>query len=243
VTLEDRRRMRSVAAHKASAVDLVLHEIRRSILNGNLPPGRPFTVPALTEQLGVSHVPVREALRQLEAQGLVVLSPSRSAIVTPLDPDDLRAIYRLRLAIEPELAALSAPHRSDDDLDELGELVRRTFQEVPSDNFWTPHREFHSALIRPAASDWDFRVLGPLWDASERYSRLVFDPVEDPAGFVAHREHAHEELVGAARSRSSRRIRAAVRDHLDSNMNTMLTRMSRVELSDGQAGPAQEDVG
>ena len=76
---EAERGVQSVASRKASAVDLVLHEIRRSILRGELPPGQPFTVPALTEQLGVSHVPVREALRQLEAQGLIVLSPSRSA--------------------------------------------------------------------------------------------------------------------------------------------------------------------
>ncbi|MEN3299212.1 GntR family transcriptional regulator [Pseudonocardia sp.] len=226
--LEDRRGMRSVAERKASAVDLVLHEIRRSILNGDLPPGRPFTVPALTEQLGVSHVPVREALRQLEAQGLVVLSPSRSAIVTPLDPDDLRAIYRLRLTVEPELAALSARDRTDADIDDLARLVREAFDKVPSEDFWEPHREFHAALIRPAASEWDLRLLRPLWDASERYTRLVFDPVGEPESFAAHRGHVHEELVDAARSRDPERVRAQVREHLGSNRQTMLDRMSRI---------------
>ena len=111
-------------------MDLVLHEIRRSILSGELPPGQPFTVPMLTEQLGVSHVPVREALRQLEAQGLITLSPSRSATVTPLDPNDLRFIYRLRATVEPELAALSAPGRTDAQIDELDGMVRATFEDV-----------------------------------------------------------------------------------------------------------------
>jgi DNA-binding GntR family transcriptional regulator len=234
VPLEDRRRMQSVAARKASAVDLVLHEIRRSILNGDLPPGRPFTVPALTEQLGVSHVPVREALRQLEAQGLVVLSPSRSAIVTPLDADDLRAIYRLRLTVEPELAALAAPGRSDQDIDELECLVRETFAKVPAEDFWGPHREFHAALIRPAASEWDFRLLRPLWDASERYTRLVFDPVGEPETFAGHREHVHDELVDAARSREPELIRAKVREHLESNMAIMLDRMSGIGAAGAQ---------
>jgi len=223
--------MRSVAERKASAVDLVLHEIRRSILSGELPPGRPFTVPALTEQLGVSHVPVREALRQLEAQGLITLSPSRSAIVPPLDPDDLRAIYRLRITVEPELAALSAPGRTDAEIDELDDMVRATFHHVLGEAFWEPHRSFHAALIAPAASGWDRRMLAPLWDASERYTRLVFDPVEAPESFAAHRAHAHGELVDAARSRDPEQMRAAVRRHLENNLTTMLEGMTNLDGS------------
>jgi DNA-binding GntR family transcriptional regulator len=225
----DGRGMRSVASRKASAVDLVLHEIRRSILSGELPPGRPFTVPALTERLGVSHVPVREALRQLEAQGLITLSPSRSAIVTPLDPDDLRAIYRLRITVEPELAALSAPDRTDAEIDELDRMVRATFGDVLGEAFWAPHRAFHAALIEPGASGWDRRMLAPLWDASERYTRLVFDPVEAPDSFAEHRAHAHDALVVAARSRDPDRVRAAVREHLENNLATMLAGMSALD--------------
>ncbi|MEJ2865558.1 GntR family transcriptional regulator [Actinomycetospora flava] len=223
--------VRSVASRKASAVDLVLHEIRRSILSGELPPGRPFTVPALTEQLGVSHVPVREALRQLEAQGLITLSPSRSAIVTPLDPDDLRAIYRLRITVEPELAALSAPDRTDEEIASLDALVRETFGEVLQEAFWAPHRTFHAAMIEPAASDWDRRMLAPLWDASERYTRLVFDPVEAPESFAEHRAHAHDAIVDAARSRDPRRVRDAVREHLEDNLATMLHEMRTLDAA------------
>jgi DNA-binding GntR family transcriptional regulator len=231
------RGVRSVASRKASAVDLVLHEIRRSILSGELPPGQPFTVPALTEQLGVSHVPVREALRQLEAQGLIVLSPSRSALVTPLDPDDLRAIYRLRITVEPELAALSAPGRTDAEIAELDAMVRAAFDHVLGEAFWQPHRDFHAALIEPAASVWDRRMLAPLWDASERYTRLVFDPVEAPESFAEHRAHAHDELVDAARSRDPERVRAAVREHLENNLATMLAAMSGL---DAAARPAAD---
>ena len=229
MTAELSRGVRSVASRKASAVDLVLHEIRRSILSGELPPGEPFTVPTLTEQLGVSHVPVREALRQLEAQGLITLSPSRSATVTPLDPDDLRAIYRLRTTVEPELAALSTPGRTDAEIDSLDARVRETFGDVLGEAFWAPHRAFHAALIEPAASAWDRRMLAPLWDASERYTRLVFDPVEAPESFAAHRAHAHDELVDATRSRNPERVRVAVREHLENNLTTMLEGLSTLD--------------
>ncbi|MCB8914034.1 GntR family transcriptional regulator [Rhodococcus rhodochrous] len=225
--------MRSVVSRKASAVDLVLHEIRRSILSGELSPGQPFTVPALTERLGVSHVPVREALRTLEAQGLVALSPSRSAVVAPLDPDDLRNIFRIRLRLEPDLAAESAALRSNADLDELGELVRKAFSTKSEDTHWDLHRRFHAKLISPAASTWDLRVLEPLWDAAERYIRIVFEPFEAAHVTVEQREHIHDRLVTAAASRDPEQIRDELHQHLTKNLATTLKLMESVVPADG----------
>ncbi len=230
---EDRRKVQSVVGRQKSAVDLVLHEIRRSILTGDLPPGQPFTVPALTERLGVSHVPVREALRQLESQGLVVLSPSRSAIVTPLDPDDLRSIYRIRLRLEPALAADSATRRSERDIAEFDNLVRAAFGPGSGeDDLWDNHRKFHTALISPAASAWDFRLLLPLWDAAERYTRLVYDTIEASAETTAEREHAHDALITAARSRDPEEVRDELRRHLEVNLSQTLEAMHSIATPD-----------
>lgn len=220
--------VRSVAARKTSAVDLVLHEIRRSILTGTLPPGEAFTVPALTEQLGVSHVPVREALRQLEAQGLVVLSPSRSAMVAPLDPEDLRAIYRLRVQLEPGLAAESTSGRCEDELAELGQLVQATFDVPAGEHRWETHREFHTKLITPAATEWDLRVLRPLWDAAERYTRVVFDPVDASPQTETARRHAHHELLDAAVSGDPAGVHAELHRHLADNLAETLERLQAV---------------
>ena len=110
-------------------------------------------------------------------------------------------------------------------------MVGATFDNVLGEAFWDPHRRFHAALIEPAASAWDRRMLTPLWDASERYTRLVFDPVEAPESFAAHRAHAHDELVDAARSRDPELVRAAVRAHLENNLATMLHEMSSIDDS------------
>jgi len=235
-----RRGVQPVAARKTSTVDLVLHEIRRSILTGVLPPGQAFTVPALTEQLGVSHVPVREALRQLEAQGLVMLSPSRSAIVTPLDPDDLRSVYRLRMRLEPELAARAAGAHSDEGLAELARLVRVTFSPPAGEQHFDAHRQFHELLILPAATDWDLRVLRPLWYASERYTRLVFDPVDVPQGTAAARKDAHERLLDAARTRDPGRLHDELTRHLKANLATVLEALQAVSaLASPEASPVR----
>ena len=76
--------VRSVAAANSSAVDLVTSEIRRAVLTGALPAGEQFSIRDLAAQLGVSHIPIREALRRLESQGLIVLRQARSASVAPL---------------------------------------------------------------------------------------------------------------------------------------------------------------
>ena len=79
-----------------SVADQVMTELRRSILSGALAPGREFSLRELAEMLQVSIIPVREALRSLENQGLVQMRPGRSAVVAPLDLDELQSIYRLR---------------------------------------------------------------------------------------------------------------------------------------------------
>ncbi|MDX6740039.1 GntR family transcriptional regulator [Actinocorallia sp. A-T 12471] len=220
--------VRSVAGRKASAVDLVLHEIRRSILTGALPPGQPFIVQTLTEQLGVSHVPIREALRQLEAQGLITLSPSRSAVVAPLDPDDVRSIFRLRRMVEPELAAKSVADRSEDDITRLEQALAETFRDDIGEDQFDLHREYHRLLISPAASEWDLRLLSPLWDASERFSRLVFDPVDAGRDAMEARHSRHAILLTAARGRAADLMRAELTAHLMANERRILTALEGV---------------
>ncbi len=236
-------RVQSVVLRQRSAVDVVLHEIRRSILTGDLPPGQPFTVPALTARLGVSHVPVREALRQLEAQGLVVLSPSRSAVVAPLEPGDLRQIYRLRMRLEPELAARSAEQRGEHEIIAFDALVGAAFNPAQSeDDHWDMHRRFHAALIRPAAGLWDFRMLTPLWDAAERYTRLFFDPVGASPTTRNARRQAHDRLISAASSRDAERVQAELHRHLEINLAHTLQAMEAMASSESPRWPSRAET-
>ena len=124
--------VRSVADQNRSAVDLVTAEIRRAVLTGALPPGEQFSIRELARQLGVSHIPIREALRRLEGQGLVILTQARSATVAPLSAADLTAIYRLRLRIEPELAGRSAALATPDWVADLGAALAESGERTPT---------------------------------------------------------------------------------------------------------------
>lgn len=223
-----------------SVVDGVVSAIRRAVLTGMLPPGKNFSISKITNELGVSHIPVREALRRLEAEGLVVLRPGRSAMVSPLTREELRSIFRLRRLIEPDLAARSCALLTEDDLQLVDNLIAEYGNaDEGSDELWKCHRELHLALMRPAASEWDLRILDQLWHASNRYTRIVFDPYALKTDERKRREHAHRTLVAAAHSGSPAELRNAVIEHLMENEAKCLDRIAafRIDASAKELEP------
>jgi DNA-binding GntR family transcriptional regulator len=215
-----------------SAVERVAAHVRRSVLSGELAPGRKFSIAELSSQLGVSHIPVREALRRLEAQGLIVLRPGRSAMVSPLDRDELRAIFRLRQILEPDLAARSCALLTDDDFARADKLLSDYVDWTDNaDHRWSLHHDLHLLYLRPAATDWDLRILTQLWNACDRYTRVVFDPYAVPAHDRKAREMAHRSLFAAARSGSPAEIRRALTEHLSDNEAACLSGIAALAIA------------
>ncbi len=208
--------VRSVVRENNSAVDLVTAEIRRAVLTGSLAAGQEFSIRDLAGQLGVSHIPIREALRRLESQGLIVLRQARSAAVAPLSTADMEAIYRLRTVIELPLAGESAGQHSPEQVRRLGELLEASRDHDP-ERAWQAHYDFHAALVEPAANAWDDRVLQTLWIATERYSHLVFDPTQITEAERERRYELHKILHDAALRSDAAAMSAALDAHLSVN--------------------------
>ncbi len=227
--------LRRVTGHQISAVELVTLEIRRSILRGVLAPGQRFSVAELARQMDVSHIPVREALRRLEGQGLIELQHARSAVVVPLSVDDLRGIYDLRQMIEPELAARAAKLRSAKQVHELADLIE-AFDGDDAEAVWQAHQRFHRALVEPAASQWDLRTLDQVWDAAERYTRLVFDFAAIARTERVRRRRIHTTILDAVRAGNAPATRRAVRAHLAENEAELVARIGPVDAVGGRPG-------
>ena len=83
-------------------------QLQHAILEGVLKPGERLRAEALAQRFGTSRTPIREALLQLEAQGLVEVEPNRGAVVRTFDRDDLFDLYQVRALLEPQAAALAA---------------------------------------------------------------------------------------------------------------------------------------
>ena len=160
-----------------TAQEAVLVEVRARILRGDIAPGAAVRQEDLAASLGVSRVPVREALRMLESEGHVTYVAHRGYRVTELDLDDLEEIYHLRALIEDDLARRALARH---DPDHLGS-VRAAHVGSPPPSRQRPtdpiavaaaNRAFHWAVLQPTPRAE--RILTTLWDASEVYRARWF---------------------------------------------------------------------
>src|SRR3954463_10399220 len=106
-----------------SRVELVTAALRDAILDGRLKPGERISQEGVADDLGTSRVPVREAFRRLESEGLIILVPRSGAWVAKLAFDEYTEVYRIREWLEPPAVAASVPHLTDVQVAELGSLV------------------------------------------------------------------------------------------------------------------------
>ena len=161
-----------------TAQEAVLVEIRRQLLDGRLAPGDAVRPDAMGEALGVSAVPVREALRILEGEGHVNYRPHRGYVVADLDVDDLIEIYRIRELLETEAVRQAIPRLRADAVVRLREIVRE-MDEAHDDvmALTAVNRRFHFTVFEAAEMPQLVRVLRILWDSSDRYRlRYLMSP-------------------------------------------------------------------
>ncbi len=210
-----------------SIVDQVTNSVRRSILTGELRPGASFSITDLVKSLGVSAIPVREALQRLEGQGLIVRRHSRTAIVAPITSDELRDIYDMRILVECETIGAAAAMLTDEALSALeSHLNTMRSLALNDDAFWTHHSSFHRVLLAPALTPLRERVVRQLWHAAERYVRLVYG--EGSAANGTNRSDQHLPLYEAARERSASELRRRLAQHYRENMERMLDSLASI---------------
>lgn len=200
-----------------SVVEQVTEAVLARVLDGSLPPGQDVAIQDLSALLGVSHVPVREALRRLESRGLVIFRRGRRPQIASMDIEDFDAIFRLRRVLEGDVAERSArlftPQRLAV-LREHGTDFALAMQRTGAVSVQWTHTLLHLSLL-PGAGKWDRQVLQQLWDAGERYVHLYMthERHSQKAGewFVA----SHARLIDAAGSTSPKQFRKVVVEHID----------------------------
>lgn len=137
-----------IPAHLARSV--IEETLRNAILDGRLPCGTAIRQEALAQLFGVSRMPVREALRQLEAQGLLQVVQYKGAVVAPLIEDDSLETYELRQLLEAQALRLSVPLLSKEDFEEAEGYIEALEVETDFGKIGTLNRQFHQALYGKA---------------------------------------------------------------------------------------------
>lgn len=171
-----------------SSVELVYQRTRHAILVGDYAPGAPLRLQELADHNGVSMIPVREALRLLEAEGFVELIPNRGARVSPLSMEDMLDVYQTRIVLEVEALRQAFPHVTPAIVSKARRFNNKIVRQFEQDGYagYEDHRAFHFTLYEPSQSKWLLRMIGITWDHTERYRRQGASSVT-PA--VAKQEH------------------------------------------------------
>ena len=136
--------------------EIVFEYLRQSILDGKLEPGKRLMEIQMAEQLGVSRTPVREAIRKLELEGLVVMVPRRGAYVADVSIKDVLEVLEVRMVLEGLAASLAAERMSDDEINELTSVCdefKRYYEEDNIEGMIQKDVEFHDRIFNSTGNN------------------------------------------------------------------------------------------
>lgn len=214
-----------------SAGDVATQALLDAIVDGRIPPGAPLRLKDLSEQLGMSMMPIREAIRRLAALDLVVLEPRRVARVRELSLADLEDTYFARLQLEGAAVQEAAANFTADDAERAREALEAwaTAQEAGDVvAARDAHERFHFACYEASGRGWLVRSILPAWRNSERY-RIEF---ADPARAARERATEHRDLLAALEAHEADRAVRLLAHHLGTSVTMAAESLGGPEAAD-----------
>jgi DNA-binding GntR family transcriptional regulator len=215
------------------APSIVAEAVRADIVNGRVPPGFALRQEELAERFGVSRIPVREALRQLEAEGIVTVRANRGAFVRSFTSEEISEIFDLRIMLETDLLRRAIPAMADGDLERIEAAVEGSGTARSGNWRRELDRRFHQALYEPAGRPLQLAMVMKLRDSIAHYApaedhmrRLTEDWLDD-----------HRQIAAAcARLNPDEAVRV-LRHHLQVAAELTVGRLARDPERAGEAVP------
>ena len=195
-----------------SLSDYAIRSLREDLIEGRLVPGQRIAMEVLAVDMGISHVPIREAVRYLEAEGHLQRDPRSQIRVTPVSPEEAAEIYRLREILEAEAHAAGVPELTDADIAELDRHVAAMHAAVATGDlagFARANRAFHFVPFRRAGSTWMLRFMNIVWDAAARYQTSLFQR----EGWESDLQSHHARLRDAMARREPDEVNRIMDEH------------------------------
>lgn len=193
---------------------LVVETLREKILSGEIKAGQPLRQAALADELSVSRIPVREALLQLEAEGLVAFEPHKGATATELNASQVDELFELRAMLEADLLANSLLHITEEKLEEATQLLKKLDKALGKENAantWSElnsayHNCLYSGADRPQTQD----LVDILNKNADRYIRMHLLW----AGGISKAESEHNEILALSKARDIDGAVALLKQHI-----------------------------
>jgi DNA-binding GntR family transcriptional regulator len=191
---------------------MVADVLREAIRSGELKAGQPLRQDELAGQFGLSRIPVREALRQLEGEGLITVNPHRGAMVSILSSGELQEVCEIRVALECTAIRLAIPHLNGETLTRAAEILTETDRETDVLGHWSRNNWlFHSTLYLPAQRPRLLSMIKQLHDTVDRYLRLHVSVLN----YKTKGQEEHWQLLDACRRRDADAAARLLEQHIE----------------------------
>jgi DNA-binding GntR family transcriptional regulator len=190
----------------------VANALREAILTGEIAPGDRVRQEELAAEYGISRIPVREALRLLESEGLVVLVPNSGAWVAKLDQTECVEIYKIRERLEPLALAESCGNLSEETLSELSAIAAKIEIATNTDEFLRLDRQFHLMSYSGARMPQLLEMIYKFWNTTQHYRRAFAFKAEQSSMMAVYYEHAL--IMEALHRRDGEHAARVLQDHI-----------------------------
>jgi len=200
--------------NRETAARQVANVLRRRIFSGEIPEGQYIRQEAIAQELGVSRLPVREALVLLETQGLVLNVKYKGALVTSLSPGEIQEIYALRVLLESFLLEHAFAHMDDAVFARAEAIIERSSRVKSSEEWAELNWQFHKTLYEPARLDLTLKTLEQVLGRSDRYFRLQRTVSRQ---LRTATDKQHRQVVALLREGRRNEALSAMREHIEWN--------------------------
>lgn len=226
------------AQRSRTAHEYALQTLRTAILDGTLAAGSRLHQGQLASDLGLSTTPVREALRDLAGEGLIVFEPQRGAVVRELRLEEVQEIYDLRMVLEPLALRRCLDRLAPSVFEEAEELMAQMDNETDTGGWARLNRNFHDLFIAPVATTRLGQILSGLRDSASVYVGLSLeaDPTQLPQASAEHRE-----FVESCRAHDIERAVEITLAHLQATVDAIARAQADAEADATSAAQAMDD--
>jgi len=203
--------------------DEVYERLRQWITTGTLTPGTKVSIRSIADSFEVSTMPVREALRRLESDGLVVFE-RRSVTVTLLSDDQVWQVFQIRLRLEQLGAEWALERISEEDVADLEEILDRMDRpDIGVDEWRALNQDFHRRFYDCARSPHLLELIRNVWDKVEPYMAIYVSTVDD----FREAQRQHREILELIRRRDLSGLLVSTAEHLDYTARTVAAALVR----------------
>lgn len=202
----------NVLQQQRSTPDLIADALREAILQGIFQEGQSLRQDEIATQFGVSRIPVREALKQLEAEGLVTLHLNRGAMVSVLTATEAQEICEIRSALEVKAIQIAIPKLGKTDIEKAAVILEATDQATDAGMLAKLNWEFHATLYAAAERPRLLMMIQNLHVNCDRYVRVQMTQMD----YHERSQKEHYQLLDACRQRDPKAAVRLLKRHIDS---------------------------